>query len=353
MSNYSSPAEFKYNPFNFNPVQANGDLASSKNTYNFKPGEVKSTMDNSKFTQDYFDKSVMAPLLRQYDTAIAPRISDAAASGGNTFSTRTQFARQNALQDLQTQATAQLASAARQDAIERSQQDLTAQQFNVGTATQNAQFGAGQQLSYDTMNKQAALNLAGLNTNAALQAGGMNQQAAQAAAALNSQNQLATNQLNAQDLLQAFGLNSQNALNFGTLNSNNALQAAQTNNQNRQFYNQLNTQTQMGLAESAANRQLQAAGLQQQSLNDQMTRMFQAGNLGMQLQSVDDQNRQIMLNNYMRQAPENNPWLKMMFNFIGQDPYPIAGGSGLQTTQGVMSNVGQIGQMAAMLFGGF
>lgn len=229
--------------------------------YKFQPTAVKSDLDNTNFTNDYFNKSVMAPLLRQFDTSISPRINDAAASTGSTFSTRTQVAKSQALQDLNTQATAQLASAARQDNIEKSQQDLAAQQFNVDQAQQTAQYGAGLQGQLDTTSAQQ-------NT---------------ARGAANQANKLA--------------------------------------------YDTLNTNTQVGLSEAAANRQLQGVQLQQDVLNAPLNRMTAESGIASQIQQVKQQAVDRTNAEAQRMMPENNPYIKLMMAFLNRDPNAIAGPS--------------------------
>lgn len=261
-------------------------------TYDYNPSQVKTTLDNSKFTQDYFNQGVKAPLLRAYDQEIAPRIADtAAASGGGTFSTRTNIARQKALGDLNTQMSAQLSSAVRQDEIERSQQNLASQQFNVQSGMANAQFGAGQDLQYAGLNNEAILQM---------------------------------NQLNSGRELAGANLNSQNALNFGSLNSQNAFNAASLNNSAKQNYDFFNTQTKVGLAENAANRRLSSASLVQDISSQPYKNAAQGMQLLAPLQNWREQNVAANYNEFMRTLPENSPWIKLALGIAGQDPNAIA-----------------------------
>jgi hypothetical protein len=186
---------------------------------------------------------------------------------------------------------AQLATAAREDNIERSRQQLDASQFNVNAGLNNAQFGAGQDLAY-----------AGLNANNALSLG----------------------QLNTQRALGAQELNNNAAFNFAGLNSQNTLQSQQLNNQNRLAYDTLNTGNKIQLTEGAANRQVQAAGLMpglQRSAYDSML---------MQQQLMDplQQNRQkaaqAEYSEFLRTLPENSPWLSTAMALAGLDPNAIA-----------------------------
>lgn len=326
--------DYKYDPFNFQKLQSTGALADSANQYNYKPGQVNSTLDNTNFTQDYFQKSVMNPLLRQYDTAIAPRINDAAAAAGNTFSTRTGVAKQQALQDLQTQATGQLATAARQDNIERSQQQLAAQEFNQQTGLQNAQFGAGQQLNYDTLNKQTALGVGQTNMQGALAAHEANTQGNLAGATLKAQLQQAMAQMNQQK----------------------DITVGQSNQQNAYAYNALNSQNQIGLAENAANRQLQSVNVQQGVQNQPLQRMLAALGGGTQLNAVGQGNLDRNYAEFQRTAPENNPWIRTLLGFTGQDPNAVVSPSSMsQISQGVSAGAGALtglGSLAGALGGG-
>jgi hypothetical protein len=62
-------------------------------------------------TAKYFEQAVAAPALAKYDEEIAPRIKEAYASRGGYFSSRRSLAQQQALGDLSSNLTAQLAQA--------------------------------------------------------------------------------------------------------------------------------------------------------------------------------------------------------------------------------------------------
>jgi hypothetical protein len=369
---------YKYDPFKAQNV--NTGVGQATNKYNYQPGSVKSTLDNANNTQKYFEKGVMNPLLRQFDQAIAPRIADTAASLGNTFSTRTQVARQNALEGLQGTAAAELSRAVREDEIERSQQNLNAQQFNVGTQTQNAQFGGELQQGYDLANMQRALQIAGMNqqgqqfqhsantagafnqsqllNNLIMQSGQLNNQNNFQAAGINNQAQQFAQNLNSQNALQQYGLNSQNALNFadlnqrgqlgafnanvanqlgfGQLNTQRQLGAADLNSRNQFNYDQLNTNTQMALGENAANRQLQGVGMLGDVYNNQFNRTAQQLQMGSGIQQMNQGRSEREFQEFMRNAPENNPWLQMMMQYRGIPSNPIA-----FQNPSLMSQIGQ------------
>lgn len=248
---------------------ATGGLSPQSSTYNYNPAQVKSTLDNSQFTQDYFNKGISAPLLRTFDQSIAPRINDAAASAGNTFSTRTQFSKQQALGDLQTQMAAQLSSAVRQDQIEKSQQDLNAQQFNVNSGMQNAQFGAGQNLDYSK-------------------------------------------------------LNSANTQFLDQLNSQNQLQAGALNNQTRLAYDTLNTNTGVQLGENARQNQLQAALAAQGLTQGVYQNALMGEQLAQPLQQYRQQGVQDAYAQWQNAQPYNNPWIKLGLGVAGLNPDTIA-----------------------------
>lgn len=456
---------YKYNPFTSNAIAAN--TGQVNNTYNYTPDKVRTTMNNKDFTQNYFQQGVMNPLLRQYDTAIAPRLADTAAAAGNTFSTRAKVSQQMALQDLQTQALGELSRVVREDELTRSAQDLQAQQFNVGTATQNKQFGANQQLSYDTLNSQRALqialaneanrmgahqmntegrfnefaqrnqnilqagslnnqfglqahqlnnqdrqfvqglnaqgrenqarmandlatqfaqintqrgianqqnafNFANLNTQGALNAfnanlqnalgfGNLNTQRQLGAAQLNNQNNQFFAGLNQQGALDAYRLNSANALGFGQLNTSNQLQSQIANNQSQQNYDFFNQQMQTQLAESAANRQLQANELVGNQINSMYNQYGMMGQLGNMMQGLDQQALNRNYQDFLRMAPENSPWLQLGMQLLGQNQGnvavnrpgvgdQIAGGLGL--TQAGLSMLPVMGGLGTALFGG-
>ncbi len=63
-----------------------------------------------KTTQDYFQKGVLAPMLRSYEEDIAPRIREGFAAKGASWSSRRGDATRKALEGLQTGAMSELAS---------------------------------------------------------------------------------------------------------------------------------------------------------------------------------------------------------------------------------------------------
>jgi hypothetical protein len=272
---------------NFSPLSPEQGVGPTNlsSSYNYSPTAVKSTLDNTNFTNDYFNKSVMTPLLRQYDTSISPRIADAAAANGNTFSSRTNVARQNALQDLNTQATAQLASAARQDNIERSQQDLAAAEYNQGQQQQSSQFGASLKSQLDT-----------------------------SAAQLNNQAGIA---------------NMQNRLGYDTLNTNTAAQ----------------------LSENAANRKLQAVGMEGDVLNEPLNRAASIAQTGASVQQVKQQAIDRTNQEKMRLMPENNPYIKLMMAFLNRDPNAIVQPGALAGVNSGITTAANGMQLASMLGG--
>jgi hypothetical protein len=266
--------------YNYNPQQVSSN-------YNYQPGQVKSDLDNANFTQNYFNSAVKAPLLNTYNTDIAPKISDAAASAGSTFSTRTTVAKQKALSDLQTQMAAQLSTAARQDNIEKSQQDLAAQQFNVNAGMQNAQFGSGQNLQAQQLNQAAGLN------NAQFGAG--------------------------QNLAYA-GLNSQNQLALDAQNSSNMLNSANINNQQRLQYDTLNTNANINLGENARANQMQSAMLAQEVGAQPYNNALAGQQLLAPLQNYNNANAQAQYSQWSNAQAYNNPWLKLAMGVSGLNP---------------------------------
>lgn len=274
---------------------ATGSLAPQQSSYNYNPAQVKSTLDNSKFTQDYFNQGVKAPLLRTFDQDIAPRISDAAASAGSTFSTRTQVSKQKALGDLQTQMASQLSGAVRQDQIEKSQQDLSAQQFNVNSGMQNAQFGAGQNLDY---------------------------------AKMNSVNQQFLNSLNSQNTLQATNLNNQNRLAYDSLNTNTNVQLGENTRQN-----QLQAATEAGQLNQAP---YQTALMGEQLLNP--------------LQSYNNANAQNQYSQWLNSQPYNNPYLKLAMGVAGLNPNTVVSQNPTAMQQ-ALQGLGIAGAGASLLGG--
>lgn len=285
MSQIQGPTPLKLNDL------SSTSLNPQKSTYNYSPDQVHSTLDNANFTRDYFNLAVKDPLMSTFKEEIAPQINDAAASQGSTFSSRTTNARQKALSGLTGQMSAQLATAAREDNIERSRQQLDAQQFNVNAGLNNAQFGAGQDLSY---------------------------------AGLNAQNALGLGQLNTQRALGAQELNNNAMYNFANLNSQNTLGAKQLNNQSQLAYDSMNAQNRIGVAENAMSRQVQGAAMM-----PQMSRSVYDNAL-LQQQTLDplQQNRtkaaQAQFSEFLRQQPENSPWLSVAMSLAGLDPNAIA-----------------------------
>lgn len=291
--------QLQQNPtYNFGAMSGNGNQQS---TYNYVPGQVKSNLDNSQFTQDYFNQGIKDPLLAAYQNDIAPKLTDAGAGTGSTFSTRTQVAKQKALSDLQTQMAAQLSGAVRQDNIERSQQDLQAGEFNVNSGLNNAQFKSGQDLQYAQLNNQNSQYYSGLN----------------------SSRELAGADLNSQNLNTSNALKSQNALNFGQLNSDNALKSFGLNSQNKYNYDTFNTNTSMALGENALNRRLQAAALQGQSAMLPFQELQAQQQLLNPLQSQRNAGTAASYQEFQRTALENSPWLKYGLSIAGLNPNTI------------------------------
>lgn len=85
-------------------------------------GGANSLSDQS--TQDYFQKSVVSPLMNTFQTQIQPKINQAFAVGGRTFSAAKGYATQRALTDIGVQAGASLGTA------EQSNMQLRAQLQN-------------------------------------------------------------------------------------------------------------------------------------------------------------------------------------------------------------------------------
>lgn len=325
-----------YNFQNLNPSQAlqmptygsTGALAPQQSTYNYQPqqvqsnynynpAQVKSTLDNSQFTQDYFNQGIKAPLLRTYDQSIAPRINDVAASNGSTFSTRTQVAKQQALGDLQTQMSAQLSNAVRQDQIEKSQQDLSAQQFNTQTGIQNAQFGSAQNFQAQGLNQAAGLNSAQFGA-------GQNLDYAK----MNSANQQMLDQLNSQNRLQATGLN----------------------NQNRLAYDSLNTNTNVQLGENARQNQMQAATMAQQFNQAPYQTALMGEQLLNPLQSYNNANAQNQYAQWQMQQPYNSPYIGLALQAAGLNPNTIAKANPTAMQQ-ALQGLGIAGAGASLLGG--
>lgn len=316
--NVQGPGQVSYDQF-----KPTGALGQQQSTYNYVPGQVKSTLDNTNFTNDYFNKGIKNPLLAAYTNDIAPKLTDAGAGTGSTFSTRTQVAKQKALSDLQTQMAAQLSSAVRQDNIERSQQDLQAGEFNVNSGLNNAQFRSGQDLQYAGLNSQNQLALNQQNAGLMTDAAHLNSANSQYFAGLNSQRELAGADLNSQNVNTMNALRSQNALGFGQLNSDNALKAYGLNSQNKYNYDTFNTNTSMALGENALNRRLQAAALQGQSAMLPFQELQAQQELLNPLQSQRNAGVAASYNEFQRTSLENSPWLKYGLSLAGLNPNTI------------------------------
>jgi hypothetical protein len=285
MSQIQGPQPLKLNDLN-SPA-----LNQQSSTYNYQPDKVNSTLDNANFTRDYFNLAVKDPLMSTYREEIAPQINDAAASQGSTFSSRSTYAKQKALSGLTGQMSAQLATAAREDNIERSRQQLDAQQFNVNAGLNNAQFGSAQDLAY---------------------------------AGLNSQNALALGQLNTDRSLGAAQLNSQNMYNFANLNSQNTLASHDMNIRNQLGYDQMNSQNRIGVAENAMNRQIQAGALMPQMSRSVYDNALLQQQVLDPLQANRSKAAQAQYSEFLRSSPENSPWLSTAMALAGLDPNAIA-----------------------------
>jgi hypothetical protein len=328
-----------------------------KSTFNFNPTKVNTYL-NSQYTQDYFQKSVVDPAMRNFDRNIDPRLRDSFAAAGAGFSSRRDYAKAQALTDTNVQMNAQLADAVRQDEQLRAQMDLTAQQFNNQMGYQTAstkaddqyraalansqnqlatnqlnsnnilqtnQLNSSNTLQTQMANLQSRINTNSLNSANTLAVQGANQQSQLATNSLNTANALNTqqanlqaalntNSLNANSLLTAGQANMQSKLQTNSLNSNNIMSAFQTNAAIQQAYDQMK----IGLTESAAQRQLQGSAQQQQILTDQLQRLALGNQIGAPQQ---DLRNQLVTNSYadaQRMMKENNPYVQMMYNYIGQ-----------------------------------
>lgn len=110
---------------------------------------------NPQITQDYFQRGVMDPMLRQFDREIAPRIAGSLAGQGATFSSRRGDITAQALGDLQTQALGELSRVVREDTLlsaqlaeQAAQRSLQATQISpVVTDAQGRRMALQQQLS--------------------------------------------------------------------------------------------------------------------------------------------------------------------------------------------------------------
>lgn len=121
--------------------QAIQDLLTGKNANSL----------NSQNTTDYYNKGVLNPLMNTYNTQIKPKIDQAFAASGRSFSAARGFANQRALTDIgvQSQATlaqgifqnqqlaAQLSQSGQQSGVQLSQAQAL-QPFNRITAAQGA-----------------------------------------------------------------------------------------------------------------------------------------------------------------------------------------------------------------------
>ncbi len=336
-------SQYNYNPqqvksaYNYTPNQVSGaygyNPSQVQSNYSYAPAQVKSTLDNSKFTQDYFDKGIKAPLLRTYDQSIAPRIEDAAASAGSTFSTRTQQTKQRALGDLQTQMAAQLTGAVRQDELQRAAENLQAQQFNVGTGVQNAQFGSGQNFQAQQLNQAAGLQNAQFGANFGQNAQQLNQAAGLQSAQFGAGQNLTAQQLNQSAGLQnaQFGagqqtdyakINAANAQFLNSLNSQNRLQQQSLNNQNKLSYDTLNTQTNVGLGENARANQMQAATQAMQFNQAPYQTALMGEQLLNPLQSYNNAAAQNAYTQWQNQQPYNSPYTQLALQIAGVNSQP-------------------------------
>lgn len=101
-------------------------------------------------TQNYFQQGVMNPLMNAYQTQVAPQIAESFAGGGGSFNSRAGYAQQQALQQLDTQALGQQATAVNSNAQLQAQQQLTAQQ---ATASNNQATNSLNSSNYNTANQ--------------------------------------------------------------------------------------------------------------------------------------------------------------------------------------------------------
>lgn len=95
-------------------------------------------------------------------------------------------------------------------------------------------------------------------------------------------------------------------------------QYAQANLQQNSLAEQINSQS----AENAANRRFQAAPMYNQFLQQQTYQPFQqSGAISSALQPFQQnlfQQSQAKYNDFLRTAPENNPWIKQALGLIGE-----------------------------------
>jgi hypothetical protein len=310
LQNYIAPSMKGVKDYNA-PTYSTPDKLNS--TYGYNPAKT-STYLNKQYTQDYFQKSVVDPAMRNFDKNIDPRLRDSFAASGAGFSSRRDYARSQALADTNVGMNAQLADAVRQDEQLRANLDLNAQQFNVNAGMQNASIGADDKYRAALANSQNQLSTNQLNSQNILNTNQLNSSNALQSQMANLQSQLGTNTLNSQNQLQVGVNNLQSRLQTNSLNSQNQLAQFQANSGMQLAYDQLKAQ----LTDSAAARQIQGVGMQQQMINNNLARMAQGVQIGAPQQELRNQ---LVSNSYadaQRMAKENNPYVQMMYNYIGQ-----------------------------------
>lgn len=331
-------------------------------------GDPSYTADLSDVvTGENFKKSVAAPLLRTFDQEIAPRISDAFAGSGASFSSRRGLETRQALEGLNTQMTAE------QTRLLQNNMQLEAQlnaQLHDSAAGRQAGLvsqlvGLRGQLGDNENSRQLQLALANA------QFGEANRDRALQAFGINSNNELNYLQMQAQagdaeaqrrlQLLEGNRGSAENAANrqsdLAALLSNQNFSGSESAlGRQTSLVQQLNdlenlsrgrsadlvsllTGQAFGAGENAAGRQLEAAnsigqrdltnylaaqdrvlqasGLSDSFQNNIFNRTAQATSVFNNLQTYDQQKANTDFNEFLRLAPENSPWIQLALQTAG------------------------------------
>lgn len=217
------------------------------------PGQVHSGLTDA-YTQNYFQQGIAAPMMRNYQQNIAPKINEGFAGQGASWNSRRGYAHEQALTDMNTQMGAQLSAAENQNNQLFQQQEMQGGLAHNDQVLQASQFNSGQQ---------------------------------QQASMFNSQQGNALNQYNA-----------------GAQN-----QMTEFNDQQRQ--------RQVALQQNANSQQMQASGMAQQYADAPFRRLGQQQALISPYQQLDQQLLNNRYQQWQNIQPYNNPYMKDMMSFVG------------------------------------
>lgn len=235
-----------------NAAQASQQFAQPGQQVN-APGQVHSGLTDA-YTQNYFQQGIAAPMMRNYQQNIAPKINEGFAGQGASWNTRRGYAHEQALTDMNTQMGAQLSAAENQNNQLFQQQEMQGGLAHNDQLMQAGQFNSGQQQQANLFNAQQG-----------------------------------------------------NAL--GQFNAGAQNQMTEFNDQQRQ--------RQVALQQNANAQQMQASGMAQQYADAPFRRLGQQQALISPYQQLDQQLLNNRYQQWQNVQPYNNPYMKDMMGFVG------------------------------------